>query len=256
LSFHTAAYFQTSVAVTVDTQVAALADQLFTIRSARFLFGEDLEMLFMGVMAADLTNARMDSPKLRNITNPFMLPIGNAVIPGTEPRVTNLVREPMMLPANEEIALQVTEASIAGSNITGVFGARVNTPAMPRGSIFTMRGTAVGPAVANTWTDIGDVTFTNTLQAGDYAIVGAMLYSANAQGFRINFQGVNGQLERPGGIAGAAEDVQTHEIFRQGRLGLWGNFNNIILPRIEVLANAADAAFVVYLDLIPISGQF
>lgn len=256
MSFHTAAFFQSTAGIVVNQQINALADQLFTIRSNRFLFSQDLQMLYMAVMAADLTNARLDSPKLRNITNPFMLPVGNAVVPGTEPRVADLQREPLTLPANEELALQVTEATVLGSNITGIFGARISDQPIPGGSVFTLRGTAAGPAVVNTWTDIGDITFTNTLQAGQYAIVGAMVYSATGQGFRINFQGVDGQLERPGGIMGAAEDVQTHRIFRQGRLGLWGTFDNIILPRVEVLANAADAAFVIYWDLIPISGQF
>lgn len=251
--FHTAAWFEDFGAAAVNQAVAALLDDVLVIRSGDFFFFENpLDVLYVGVYGVDLTNARLNSPTIRAVTQPFLLPLGAAVAPGTEPRVADLTRNPFNLKANENVSLEVSDPGVGGGNITGIIGLQQNFVPAPSGPVFTIRGTSAGPAVANTWTDAGVITYTNDLPPGMYSVIGAMSYSATMQGFRVNFQSTSGQKLRPGGIGAVAEDSQTHPIFRMGRLGEWGRFDQVIMPQFDVLCNAADAAFVHYLDLVKV----
>lgn len=251
---HTAAWFEDFGAVSVDQAVAALQDGVLTIRSTDFFFfDEPLAALYVGIYGADMENARLNSPTIRSVTQPYLLPVGNAVIPPTRPLIADLTRNPFRLKAQENISLEVTEDTVAGSNITGVIGLRTRKTPAPPGDIWTIRGTSAGPAVANAWTNAGVITWTNDLPPGRYAVVGGASFSTTMIGFRIVFTSTTGQKVRPGGIGAAREDSWIHPMFRYGRLGVWGEFDQVIFPEFEVLCNAADTAFVHYMDLIKLT---
>lgn len=251
--FHTAAYFQDTGGAVVNSQIAALRDDFLTIRNANFFLVSPADLLFAGVYGTALDAARLDSPTIRDVTRPQLAPLGDAVIPPTTgPRVVDMHGNPLRVPSEEEISLEITDATAVANNVTGIIGLRFQQRAAPSGSVFTLLATSTTVAVANVWSNIGPLTFENTLRAGEYAVVGMQAFSANMIAARLLFTNVNGQLERPGCIGGAAQDVLTHMIFRNGRLGLWGTFDNVILPEVEVLANGADAAFRILIDIVKI----
>jgi len=256
MSFHTAAYFQDTGGAVVNSQIAALADNVLTIRSASFFLEQDMQALYFSVYGTALDAARLDSPTLRDISRPQLAPMGDAVIPPTTgPRVVDWTQRPLAIPAQEQVALEITDATAVANNVHGVIGLQERFDPAPSGPMTTILWTAAGPAVANAWTSVGALVEENTLRDGDYAVVGMQAFSTTMIAARLNFQGVNAMAERPGCIGGAAQDVLTHPMFRNGRLGKWGQFSNVILPVVEVLCNAADAAFRILVDVVQISGS-
>jgi len=89
------------------------------------------------------------------------------------------------------------------------------------------------------------VTWQDTLPEGMYAIVGSSLQTATGVLFRYIFED---QIERPGALAFINETDETHPMFRLGGLGEWGRFRNEAFPDVEVLAELADTAQIIYMD--------
>lgn len=252
MTHHTAAYFETTGAAVTDSQINALTDGVLSIRNNNFFLDQPLDLIFAAVMGLDLSRARIDSPTLRNITRPYLFEIGAGVDPDAVPRFADYWQRPFRLPADQELELQVTEASVGGSNITALINLLTNNIPAPGGDIYTLRATSTTAATANAWSNIGPLTFDNSLPPGRYAVVGGIHQSANGQGFRVDFQSAAGQKEKPGGMSVNALDDKIVPRQRLGGWGVWGEFDNTVLPSIEVLANGADAAHEVYLDIIKV----
>jgi len=90
------------------------------------------------------------------------------------------------------------------------------------------------------------------LPMGTYAVVGARVVNLTESGlFRLIFTGYDW---RPGGVLTHSVLLHEPELFRGGRLGVWGTFDWMHLPRIEILSILAApvANPDVYLDLIQI----
>ena len=86
-----------------------------------------------------------------------------------------------------------------------------------------------------TWVN-GAITLAETLPAGKYQLVGAVLWGINAVAFRF---AMVGGTWRPGGIAN--HDIQTSpQIWqRNGGLGVWGEFSHDTPPSMDLLADTA-----------------
>lgn len=245
---HTAAYFEATAAAITNSNINALTDSWLTIRDSQFFLPVDVDLLYGTCFGADMTAARLNNPQLRVITPTYLVPVGDAVIPGAEPRVASFIRQPHRIPGNQNLALEATEATALGTNVTGIVGLRTRDEPMPSGPIYTRRGTGTLTATANAWS-LFTPSWDTTLPPGMYAVVGGMVEGATVQGFRYIF---TGQVERPGGVGNQATDQQGHPMFRYGNLGVWGVFPNTVEPQCEVLCNAADTAQVCYQDVIKI----
>jgi hypothetical protein len=63
---------------------------------------------------------------------------------------------------------------------------------------------------------------------------------------------VPGQTARPGCLGTVTTDIVESYLFRYGNLGSWGEFEDIDNLSADFLAGAADAAEVVFIDLMQI----
>jgi hypothetical protein len=242
--FHTVAYQGTGIAAT-DVDMTPITDGLMTIQNAHFLPQSDAKLLYAMVAGLTQTYAQIVTPTLRQICKHQIRPLENAAAPGALPAYARYDRNPLILKGLEEISIVMQNTAVPV--VKAVLGLSL-TPMMPapQGNIFTIRGTGTITQVALGWTG-GTITWSDTLPTGNYVCVGLSAFAATLQAARLTFEG---QWERPGCIGNAAVTAQEWPFFRNGNLGVWGNFHSYRMPSLEFLSTAADAAQTVFMDLI------
>lgn len=250
MSFHVTAHTML-ILTAANTDVPALQDDYFTIQNTHFLLPEDRFLIWGWVAAATLNRARLFTPSIGVITRPFIRPIDRSALPTDLPSIADFRANPFRMRGQEELVLEATSGVAVSERFTALFGWTTQTTPAPAGDIYTLRATSVTAAVANSWTSLV-ATFDNQLPAGEYAVVGLEVQSANALGARLIFPG-GSQKDRPGSVSVSALGNDNKDIFRKGGLGDWGRFRNTVLPTVQVLAQAADAAHEIYLDIVPLA---
>lgn len=245
--FHTSAYF-VALAGTANTDVPAVSDGIIAISNGHLLPQSDYDLLYAAILAVTLTRARLVSPTNRQITLPFIRPIIAALLPPTFPPVADYRENPFRIHALEELAIEATDSAAGPNNCTAIVGLQKTYEPVPRGDVFTLRGTSVTAAVANVWTQLA-VTWADALPAGQYACVGMTAIATNGLAARCIFEN---QVERPGSICCVAEANKQEPMFVKGGLGLWGRFMSTRMPGIEVMNNGTDNAHTIYLDIVRI----
>lgn len=239
-----------SVVTATDTDLTPVQDAVQTIINGHFLPSRDIQVKWACPMGTNLQYARLITPSTRQITSPFLLPINAALVPVTRPYVVDYTQDPITLRGVEEVEILVNQTAGANQNITVVWAAEMsNTPPAPAGTVYTLRGTSATAVVANVWSQI-NMAWIDTLPQGVYAVIGLQHFSTNGQASRLIFKT---QVERPGTLSLATQNLINNPLFRMGNLGEMGRFNTFTMPNVEVLANAADAAHVVYLDIVRIA---
>jgi hypothetical protein len=204
----------------------------------------------LGVYAVgpSLSGLRLQSPSLRRMFLPDVNNVIRGTVPATPLNVFNRFDNPFELDEDEALNVLASEDGAGATNIWA-FVFLGDAPRSPEtGPIFTIRATATDAATANKWTPVS-LTFSQSLPAGRYAVVGSVHRSATAIAHRYVFVG---GVWRPGGPSTTGEFDYGNPLFRHGNLGTWGEFNHNTPPSIEVLCSAADASHVFYIDLIKI----
>lgn len=244
--FHTLAWRE-SITQDAVADIAPVTDDILAIQNTHFLPQRDHDLLWAAFLAEDAVTARIITPSLRQITTPFIRPAEGTLLPSNQPNVADYRANPLRLRGLEEIQIEAEQTAVGAAVVVIVAGIEYGVMApMPAGDVYTMRGTGTSTAVAGSWTTV-DITWQDTLPAGNFAVVGLESLSTTALAARLIFED---QVPRPGCIGGAGEEVGTHDMFRKGGLGIWGRFQSNRMPLVQVLANAADTAQIVYLDLI------
>lgn len=248
---HVVAYNATAFnpGANVEGEIQAITDNQMTIQNSHIIPQRDTAILAAVAMGATITRGRLQTPKLLIPTTFNITPLSGVLGAGAIQRVCDIRDMPLMLRGLEELQVFITHtAAVAEQDACTLYLDQGQVPAPP-GDMRTIRGTAAGPAVANSWTNIGTITWQNTLPTGLYSIVGGFAQSATGLAWRCILEN---QFWRPGAPAMQALTDLTDDAFRFGGLGQWGTFHNTAMPQIEFLSTAADAAFVVALDIIKI----
>jgi hypothetical protein len=242
---HTCA-FNSSIAASTLAVVTAVTDGILAIQNNNFIFEEPHRLLYAAAMSADLQRARVVTPKARQITTPWIRPIRSAAVPAAEPRIADYRQYAFMLREREEFSVEVFQNNAGAQEVTCIVGLDYGQTSVPNADVYTMRGTSVTAAVADTWTTVA-VTWQDSIPVGRYAVCGLEVQSANQRASRLILEGL---FPRPGQVGVVAIGDRQHDIFRAGGLGVWGYFNSVRMPVVEVLANAADAAHEIYLSFV------
>lgn len=239
--------YSKSLDATADVDLTPVQDDIVLISNAHFLPQNDVQLKAAFVCGTTIARAKINTPSLRQITSPHIRPINLGNLPTTLPAVADYRDNPLLLKGLEEISVLATQTAAGPTQVNcGLLVDTGATPIMPMGNDFTMRGTGTTTLVANVWTSV-PITWSDTLPAGNFAIVGLQVKGATAILARLV---VNGQNERPGCVAQTLLGDNGHVMFRKGGLGVWGYFNSTRMPVVQILANAADTTQEVYLDLI------
>jgi len=226
----------------------------------------------LGVLASgdDMTECRLQSPSLRRLANQRVTPVGNYALPLTiasqyvneggtatytiyskdvDPDVyfNNLLERPRTLDIAEALnAYAVNGSATAEWILVWLFD---TIEALPPGEIISVEATSSVTLVVGEWVN-GALTFTQTLPAGRYAVVGMRAQHSNLVAARFVFVGLP---HRPGVLGVAGPGYPEIPLFRFGHLGNWGEFEHDSPPTVDFLGSTAGSVTLdVYLDLIQV----
>lgn len=237
LAFAAAALDQTAG----DVQEPAVSDDVFSIRNNSFQIPFDMNLF--GVYSAGLnkTRARIKTASLISRGFPQIWPFSITVLPPNPIPFMDLRDMPITLRREEDFRVDGSAPVAVGNNVSTL--AFVSdapfSGVLPYRDLRILRFTANVTAVAQAWSNLGAITFQDTLEGGQYAICGMHVQGANVIAARLQLQN---QVWRPGCIGNAAAQSQMIEYPLMGGFGVWGMFNTYSLPQIQSLENAAGAS--------------
>lgn len=230
--------------------INAVADQ------ALFTSGDDVrvpEEMANIIGAAALINdasgarARIESPSLRSLVNIDVEPIVLAAVFGSPPEALFHPRSPVPLVGDEAINFAALSDPAAGVEHVGLVWLADGPQQPVDGTVYTVRATSTVAQAAGVWT-VGPLVFSQTLPAGRYQIAGWVARSTDAIAARLVFPG--GRW-RPGVPCINAIGDRVLREQRYGGLGVFGEFDHLLPPQVEVLGGVA-AAQVHLFDLIKV----
>jgi len=198
-----------------------------------------------------VTEGRIESPSLRRLANQRLGACCTVLLPpATESPdyyFHNWTKNPRTLDVAE--GLEFHAVGPGTTYATGLIWLADALAPAPSGEMFTVEATASVTGIILAWVN-GALTFSQTLPAGRYAVVGMRATHTNCDAARLVFVGSSW---RPGCVGTEATDRPDIPIFRNGGLGSWGEFEHDSPPTIDLLSQAAAAtAPDVTLDLIQV----
>ncbi len=246
------AYQEAKPADTTPIAISGVADQHVRVDGAIIYMSDINEIIASYVCGhTTLTDAYLASPSLRRLANYAIAPIHSGTPPLGDASFIMHPLSPLPLEKNEGLEAIVTASATVGAVVTTVVVFLSDAAVMPvDGEIFHVRATATIAAAVDTWAN-AEVTFDDTLPVGRYQIVGARCFVADGVAFR--FVPI-GEAYRPGGICSNTLNLKTHDLQRNGGLGVWCEFDQITPPSVEVLVDegASSNDVVLHLDLIKV----
>jgi hypothetical protein len=250
--FHLAAY-SLATSAAGQNQLAGLVDPVLT-RSATsnlYILNDVMQLVAAAVISPTAVSAFLQSPTLRQISNPFLRPVIGAQEPADLSEVAWFGDQPFRLPKLEELGPVVTITAAGPETSYCLLWLSKLMEPVPAGQIITVHATATTTAVASAWTMMS-FTLDQSLPSGMYAVVGTEHISATGVAHRLAFPN---QLYRPGSMSHQLFTDRQDTRLMTRRLGLYGQFLNTAPPLLEVLCFAADATHDLYMQLVPMSGQ-
>lgn len=245
--FHLAA-FSESVAIGATTQqIDGVPDGILTRSASNNFLAPDGCRLFAATgLGTNLTRMRINTPVARYVAFPQIAPT-NAGTTVPSPANLSLFENAGIKPnASDEIAIEAGQnnaaAQIERAGLWLMFQRKEPTP----GVKYRTRFTATITAVAESWAS-GAITFDQTIPAGIYQIQGMQCFGANLFLSRLIFPGGGW---RPGVLCNnLVSDIPRRE-FTDGTFGVFGEFNSVNVPQLEILSTGANTAQEGFLDLV------
>ena len=206
-----------------------------------FVSGDDIRVPYKlnhvigsAVAINDLTvapRARLESPSLRSFVNYDLQPIVNGLVFGNPPEGILFPDAPLVLTPDESLNLAVLSNPAAAVVHYGLVWLADGPQPPVKGAAFSVRATAAATLSAGLWVNSA-VTFSQTLPAGKYQIVGMRAVGTNLVAARLVFIGA---AHRPGVAACNLAADNDHYLARRGGLGVFGEFDSNTPPSVDCL---------------------
>lgn len=232
------------------TAVAAIADPHVRVS------GDDIYVpalnKILGVFAggAACMECRLQSPSLRRMVNQRIEPVYPEALPANSwySLVPHIWKERARTLDVAE-SLNAFTINVAASDEYVFVWLMDKLEALPAGEIFSIQASATITDVEGAWVN-GALTFTQTLPAGRYALVGMRPRGAQTIAARLVFPDIS---PRPGSLGKQHYYELDIPDFRYGGLGNWGEFEHDAPPSLDAIGNtSAQVAHYITLDLIQI----
>ena len=232
-----------------DEHVLVVADDII-VPKFRFLIGS-----FAGhgvsAVAGTPEDAWLESPSLRRVSrNEIVSPMNMEIAPLAD-NATLHPLSPVPLDEGEALNAFLENTAVCAAGL-GIVAAWLSDGVVNpvRGEIRTIHATSVVAGTTAIWTN-GPIALALDLPIGRYQVVGARCQAGATAGlFRLIFPE---QWHRPGGVSTRVFlDAQLPQ-FRMGNLGVWGEFTNRVLPRLEVLNVETIPNPELFLDIIKVA---
>lgn len=249
--FHLSAYFQVDTVALTLGDVPAVTDGWATVQNNHFIYQQDYKLVHAWAFANTITRARISAPHYRFVNTPEIVPV-STVQADVQGLTTPLWQPPFIkIPRIDEIQFLATTS---GTSTTGVLGAtwihdgQFN---VTQGDIYPVRFTASITGATGSW-QRGNIAFTESLPAGRYDVLGLDLVGTGFLLGRLRFQNY---VMLPGVIVRPDLNDTIRDVFRNGRMGSFGQFENTAQPTLELFSNVASGTAVTgVMDLVRIGG--
>lgn len=247
-SFHLAAY-TVALGTTANTDITALTDDIMLIQNNHFVPSKDMKIMAAYASSATLSRTRLNSPRIRQFAQSYIRPINVATLPAANPNIAFYFDAPIIIKAQEELQVEATSGIAMGTErflcLLWLMDATLPGPIpAPQSDVYTIRITSTTAAVANSWTTIS-ASYETQLPQGTYAVTNIEYQATNAMAIRAIF---DGQFYRPGSLGTQALANRTSTWLSMSQMGVWGQFNTVTLPRLQVLNNSTDASHEIYME--------
>lgn len=187
------------------------------------------------VADASGVRAQVQSPSLRNLANLDIEPIVLAATFGSIPENLFHPDSPIPLVADEALNFAVDSNPAAAAEHVGLVWLADGPQQPVVGHMFSVRATSTVQQTISSWIN-GSLTFSQTLPAGRYAVVGLRVRSTDGIACRLLFQE---QSARPGvPVVNAIADLDPYW-FRYGRAGIFGEFAHTNPPTFDIFGGVA-----------------
>ena len=249
---HTAAWWENVDPAGAYNLLNAVADTQITWALTNIQI-PSLNQIVLLAGGADNTAApimRLVAPSLRTRSlfqiAPLNAQAAAAIEPDTPPKILDLRTTPLVMVPGENAQVELNSNPVAAQSQWLIAWFADGPVAPVGGSIFTVRAVGATALVAGAWTNC-PLVFDENLPRGRYQIVGMKAISATGIAARLV---VPDSRWRPGVLACDVVEDEDWPGFRYGAFGAFGEFEDTDALTADFLANAADAAEIVYLDLI------
>lgn len=249
--FHIAAYRGSVGAGLSNVDIAAVQDGQLTISNSHFVLPRQAQIMWAFGLGTGLDRLRLNTPKMRYVGLPSLIPVNSGTTVASPANYVDLINDNIILDPVDETAVEASSTDAGAQTMTAIvafgFGVR---PTQAR-QTYRLRATCAITGVTGAWAQ-GSMTLDQSLPAGSYDIVGMDAWGTNLIAARLLF---SGYAFRPGCIARNTAVAIQSPMFTDGRLGIYGSFQSINLPTIEIFCNGACTAQTVYLDLVKTGGS-
>jgi hypothetical protein len=252
--FTTIGYLESVDQAGAFNALTALADQHVRVS------GDDIQVptlnqvvaVSAGVENVAANRARLVSPSLRVRSNFLIAPTNGATAVGVEPgspqAMVDLRTTPLVLAVGEQLNVEAFANPVAAQSQWGMVWLADGPIAPLAGPIFTIRATSATALVPNGWSNVA-VAFDEDLPRGRYQMVGLWPISSGMIAARAVFVG---GTWRPGALGSDSNNDLQHPMFRNGEMGVYGEFEDIEPPTFDCLSLLADATQEFYIDIIQV----
>lgn len=246
MPFHILANTKAGTAGATNEDIPAVFDGWASLQNNHYLLPQDMWLSAFYGQGTGLSAAQVNAPTLRRVTLPQISALNPTAAPISLAPVNILPPGQFKISKTDELEIDLSNTD-AGSQryitLSWVTDGNLNiTP----GEIWPIKATATITAGNLVW-GAGQFTLTTGLPAGRYDIVGMDVIGANLIGARLVFP--NGGM-KPGVLARQTTAIIPHEIFRRGRMGLFGSFDTYAPPGIELFGSAAPTTQTIWIDVI------
>lgn len=247
--FHLLAYTANQAVTATPVALTALTDVYATISpNGNYFLPRDLRVGMGYAQGPNITQARINSPTLRQISLPHIQPVATASAPPSNQQFVPLLQNGPSIPAADELSVETTNGGGAAERQFALLWMHDGNLNVPVGDRITVRATATNTGGNLVWS-ASTFALDQLLPNGRYAVIGMDIVGANLIAGRLVFPESG---PKPGVLARQSLGVFPNPIFRNGRLGTFGQFESTAPPSLEILGSAAGTTQTLFLDLVKV----
>lgn len=246
-TFHLAAFRGSVVNGTTNTAIAGVPDQALARDAAgNFLAPPNSTIRFSATGGINMSRSRINTPSLREVALPYIAPVNQTIAIPSPPNLADFGDYGVMPRFGDSISVESTHTDVAAQIMYALLWLMFGRVQPRAGKLYRTRFTAAITGSAGTWQS-GAIVLDQVLPAGIYQVVGMDVEGTNLLGARLIFPGAPW---RPGVMGRNAINAVPHRKFLTEELGVYGEFNSVMMPQLEIYVEAACTAQEGYLDLI------
>jgi len=246
---HCTVYRGSVAAATANSSINIISSTGDVVQNNQYFPRDNCRLLYAAAFGTDLSAPRLTTPSLLRICPQYFAQYNVTAPFGTDFNLNDYLDNPIQLAAEEGLDVQCGNTNVGAQTMTVVLGLMFGSAVPPRGDRRTLRATSATTVTANTWSNC-PLTFADRIPAGLYEVVGVRAFGTTMYAARL---AMPGGYYRPGVPTFQTLGQRPPDNFRFTEYGGYGQFEQSVLPSLEVLCTAADTAQTTLIDVVKVA---